>query len=279
MVSHLRGYRARLVDAVDRVLELLDADPGYASCSTGSRWCWRITSPYGRRDARRWRRACARPPVDRPLVRAARHAAAVAAKRWCAICCTAARSQTRSARSRRRLRPRFVRPPGAVPAALRRLRARSLRLLARQRQRDRPARSALLVDRPRRQRASPLPCCATAISTRPACRRTRRRRLRRLARRSALAAPIATAWSLLMNGFDHMLPDAHTGASPAALAEHTGATVERGLLDDARRAVGGDRLHEFRGDLRRRAASPTCCPAYGRHACRSSCAIGAAKRC
>jgi hypothetical protein len=37
---------------------------------------------------------------------------------------------------------------------------------------------------------------------------------------------------LLMNGFDHMLPDAHVGAVAEALHALTGAPVERGLLDD-----------------------------------------------
>ena len=37
---------------------------------------------------------------------------------------------------------------------------------------------------------------------------------------------------LLMNGFDHMLPDAHVGAVVEALHKLTGAPVERGLLDD-----------------------------------------------
>lgn len=38
---------------------------------------------------------------------------------------------------------------------------------------------------------------------------------------------------LLMNGFDHLPADATTGGVAAALAEHTGAHVRRGLLDDA----------------------------------------------
>ena len=53
---------------------------------------------------------------------------------------------------------------------------------------------------------------------------------------------------LLMNGFDHMLPDSHTGAVAAALARLTGATIERGLLDDAL-PRGCDTLPEFRGEL------------------------------
>jgi mannosylglycerate hydrolase len=37
---------------------------------------------------------------------------------------------------------------------------------------------------------------------------------------------------LLMNGVDHMLPDANTGPVSEALAKHTGWQVDRGLLDD-----------------------------------------------
>jgi mannosylglycerate hydrolase len=38
---------------------------------------------------------------------------------------------------------------------------------------------------------------------------------------------------VLMNGFDHMTPDAHTGTVAARLAERLGAPVERALLDGA----------------------------------------------
>jgi hypothetical protein len=53
---------------------------------------------------------------------------------------------------------------------------------------------------------------------------------------------------LLMNGFDHMLPDPHTGAVAAALAARTGAAVQRGLLEDALESDAGA-LPEFRGEL------------------------------
>ena len=53
---------------------------------------------------------------------------------------------------------------------------------------------------------------------------------------------------LLMDGFDHAGPDAATGAVAAALAERTGATVTRALLDDAV-ADPDDDLPEFRGEL------------------------------
>src|SRR5262245_36207942 len=38
---------------------------------------------------------------------------------------------------------------------------------------------------------------------------------------------------LLLNGFDHMLPDGHVAAVAEALARRTGQRVERGLLEDA----------------------------------------------
>lgn len=53
---------------------------------------------------------------------------------------------------------------------------------------------------------------------------------------------------LLMNGIDHMLPDPHVGAVAAALARATGWTVDRGLLEDAVRDDGRDRPR-FRGEL------------------------------
>src|SRR6185436_17400708 len=38
--------------------------------------------------------------------------------------------------------------------------------------------------------------------------------------------------ALLMNGFDHLLPDAHVGAVADALARATGWRVRRGRLED-----------------------------------------------
>jgi hypothetical protein len=51
-----------------------------------------------------------------------------------------------------------------------------------------------------------------------------------------------------MNGFDHALPDATTGAVAAGLAERTGAVVTRALLDDAVADPDHD-LPEYRGEL------------------------------
>lgn len=52
---------------------------------------------------------------------------------------------------------------------------------------------------------------------------------------------------LLMNGFDHMLPDAHVGAVAAALARLLDAPVIRGLLDDLPVLRGP--LPVYRGEL------------------------------
>jgi hypothetical protein len=53
---------------------------------------------------------------------------------------------------------------------------------------------------------------------------------------------------VLMNGIDHMLPDAHTEAVAKALAARTGATVHRGLLDELR-SVTTDGRPVFSGAL------------------------------
>jgi mannosylglycerate hydrolase len=53
---------------------------------------------------------------------------------------------------------------------------------------------------------------------------------------------------LLMNGLDHMLPDRHTGAVADALQHLTGGTVRRGLLEDAIDTAHGP-ARRFRGEL------------------------------
>ncbi len=68
---------------------------------------------------------------------------------------------------------------------------------------------------------------------------------------AALAARLSEGHDgpvLLMNGVDHMLPDPHTGAVAEALARLTGATVQRGLLEHAV-GRGGDGLRRWRGEL------------------------------
>jgi len=65
---------------------------------------------------------------------------------------------------------------------------------------------------------------------------------RTLAERSAGGAV------LLMNGFDHALPDAHAGAVARALARATGWTVERGLLEDFSALIPRE-APRFRGAL------------------------------
>src|SRR5438445_3264263 len=53
---------------------------------------------------------------------------------------------------------------------------------------------------------------------------------------------------LLMNGFDHALPEAHAGAAAEALARATGWTVVRGLLEDFAALLPAD-APPFRGEL------------------------------
>ncbi|MBW2419282.1 MAG: hypothetical protein JRH19_12090 [Deltaproteobacteria bacterium] len=53
---------------------------------------------------------------------------------------------------------------------------------------------------------------------------------------------------LLMNGMDHMLPDANIGEIAEALAKHSGWTVRRGLLDDFV-AEMPDELPRYSGEL------------------------------
>ena len=53
---------------------------------------------------------------------------------------------------------------------------------------------------------------------------------------------------LLMNGFDHAPPEAGTARAAAALARRTGADVRRALLDDFAAALPGD-APVFRGEL------------------------------
>ena len=53
---------------------------------------------------------------------------------------------------------------------------------------------------------------------------------------------------LLMNGFDHMLPDAHTAAVAERLQQLLGAPVERSLLDDAVATVPTP-VAEYTGEL------------------------------
>ncbi len=60
--------------------------------------------------------------------------------------------------------------------------------------------------------------------------------------------PIEGVPVVLMNGIDHMLPDAHTEAVAKALAARTGAHVTRGLLDELR-SVATDGCPVFTGPL------------------------------
>ena len=62
-------------------------------------------------------------------------------------------------------------------------------------------------------------------------------------------AGVERAPVVLMNGIDHCLPDAHTGAVAEALAARTGRTVRRGLLDDLRAELDESGRPGFTGEL------------------------------
>jgi len=68
------------------------------------------------------------------------------------------------------------------------------------------------------------------------------RGLARIVEKGTGAEPV-----VLMNGFDHMTPDEHVGAVTDALARATGWDVERGLLDDL--PAPASALPEWRGEL------------------------------
>jgi alpha-mannosidase len=61
--------------------------------------------------------------------------------------------------------------------------------------------------------------------------------------------PVERAPVLLMNGIDHMLPDDNTGAVADALSKRTGLRVERGLLDDLIDAIDPSDRGEIEGEL------------------------------
>jgi len=64
----------------------------------------------------------------------------------------------------------------------------------------------------------------------------------------ALAARSRSGRVLLMNGSDHLPPDPHTDHVTEALADATGSKVTRALLQDFVSAIGGD-LPSFSGEL------------------------------
>ncbi len=63
-----------------------------------------------------------------------------------------------------------------------------------------------------------------------------------------LAARTRNDRVLLMNGIDHAMPDAHVGAAVAVLARATGWSVQRGLLEDFAKALSPE-APRFRGEL------------------------------
>ena len=244
-----QAYRARLVDAVDRVLDLLAADPGYRFLLDGQTVLledYLAIRPQRRAELEAW--AAQRALGGGTVVRAARLAAAVGrSARAQPVAGTARRRAVRSGIADR-LRARLVRPSGPAAADPRRLRHHDVHPLARQRRRARlrssspyrweaPDGSAVEATLLREGyfNAACLPEDAAAAA----------RGLAALAER-LVAAHDGPA--LLMNGVDHMLPDAHTGAVAQALAELTGGRVQRGLLEDAVGRGRGER-RRFRGEL------------------------------
>lgn len=63
-----------------------------------------------------------------------------------------------------------------------------------------------------------------------------------------LAARTHNQCVLLMNGIDHAMPDAHVGVAAEQLARATGWTVQRGLLEDFARQLSPD-APRWRGEL------------------------------
>lgn len=62
-------------------------------------------------------------------------------------------------------------------------------------------------------------------------------------------APLERAPVVLMNGIDHCLPDAHTEAVADALAARLDRPVTRGLLDDLRETIDEEGRPTFHGEL------------------------------
>ena len=237
MVSHthwdrewyrtFEAFRARLVDTVDRVLDLLDDDPGWSFLLDGQAIViedYLAVRPDRRAELEHAVRAgrLAMGPGTCSRTRCCRRVSLT-----CGTCWKGAGWRSRWARLGRRLHARLVRPSRAVPAAVRRLRAGTVRLLARQRQRDRrPAARYTAGWRPTATsvlayhlgRGYFAAACLPREPTRrpkawPGCSDRARRHD---------GAPV-----MLMNGIDHMLPDAHTGAVAERWPTHRRRRVPR----------------------------------------------------
>ena len=63
-----------------------------------------------------------------------------------------------------------------------------------------------------------------------------------------LAARTSNGCVLLMNGIDHALPEAHVGVAAEQWARRTGWSVQRGVLEDFARELSGE-APRFRGEL------------------------------
>ena len=217
------------------------------------------------------------PRRDRPVVRAARLAAAVGRGARAQPARGTPRGRARSGRCSTRRPTRPTR--SAIPRSCRRSsRASASRTFVYWRgngdEIDRRCRAEYAGRRPTAAPSLALPSRATATSTPPATSRAIRRRGRR--RDSRDAAP--RSWPraravrvLLMNGFDHALPERTTRrASRARSARSTGCDVQRALLEDFVDARLAARAPASSRRAASAARSRTCCPACGRRASRSS---------
>ena len=247
------AFRARLVDTVDRVLELLADDPGWKFVLDGQAI---VLEDYlavrpdrrGRPGAGGARRAAR----ARPVVRAARLAAAGGRVARAEPAARAGGWRSRSgAVSTRRLRAGLVRAPGAVPAALRRLRARdrsstgaatatSSTAWARSTAGSRPTAAACSRYHLGRRATSPPRCCPTTPTTAVDGLLGVLDRLGR-----GRAAPGAAH----ERHRPHAARRPHRGAWPPRSARRTGLDVARGLLDDLVDAIDPSAAREHRGEL------------------------------
>ena len=243
------AYRARLVDAVDRVLDLLATDPGFHFLLDGQTRAARGLSRGSPRAARRARRAASRRAAGgRTVVRAARLAAALGRS-------ARPQSAARPRAPRRRFGPvsriGYVPDSFGHPAQLPQLFA-GFGITAFVHWRG----SGDEIDRIGTAYRWVAPDGSAVAATllregyfNAACLPRGRARRPRVAladvvaRREDADTPV-----LLLNGFDHMPPDGHAGAVAEALARLTGTPVERGLLDHVVASPAAT-FRSVRGDL------------------------------
>ena len=194
-----------------------------------------------------------------PVVRAAGLAAAVGRGARAQSARRARASARRSAPvSTRRLHAGLVRAPGAVPAALRRLRPRAVRLLARQRQRDRrAARRPTLWHAPDGSGVARAPSGEGLLRAPPRCPATSTRPRPRL----AALGETSHAHARRRGPVDerhrpHAARCAHRRRGAGARAPQRDGRCGAALLDDFARTVADGERAAFRGELPARGREP-----------------------